>query len=78
MARQIIRVYSGKANQCMCGCKGKWTYALNQATQSYQNENPRVVARHSNYVLNHPDVKHDGRYSMVEDNGRIVLVEYDE
>jgi len=24
---KVVKVYSGKAHTCMCGCSGKWTYA---------------------------------------------------
>jgi len=68
MSKQIVKVYSGKIG-CMCGCRGKWSYA---------GENDRSVKLISGKVLRDPNAKvdSDANCVYVEADGRIRAVYY--
>lgn len=43
---RVAKVYSGAARGCMCGCKGKYTYASGTPREEWQGKaNDRVVAQ---------------------------------
>ena len=49
----VHSVYSGRPG-CMCGCKGNHWHAEGQATNDYDRENPRQVARVFNFFKKNP------------------------
>jgi hypothetical protein len=55
----VVHVYSGRANTCACGCKGKHTYASSAAAAQAERRgyainadeiNDSVVRRHVNTI----------------------------
>lgn len=74
----VYKVYSGKANRCMCGCAGKWSYTAKGAVDhnpGYQpNVNERSVKIITSKVLNNPDKIVEDGIAYVHQNDRILAV----
>jgi hypothetical protein len=55
----VQKVYSGRLG-CMCGCRGRYSYARG-CEEGYDDQvNERSVKLIFNKVMNHPDRKIDG------------------
>ena len=80
MEQQIVKVYSGKANTCMCGCAGKWSYTAYGAAERNPGYAPDVSERSvkiiAKKVLSSSNKKVDADANCVftEENGRIRIV----
>jgi hypothetical protein len=72
----IVKVYSGRKGQCMCGCAGKYSYNPGEDRESWQEVNVRSVKIIAGKVLNNPQVKWDANkeYAYVEDGARTRVV----
>lgn len=79
----VIKVYSGRRNTCMCGCKGNWSYSSTKSDklESYNAINDRNVSRIYNKIMKDPNFKfycHDGvMYIMIEENNRVYYAYFD-
>ena len=80
MEQQIVKVYSGKANKCMCGCAGKWSYTAYGAAEHNPgyapNVNERSVKIIAAKVLRDPNkqVDKDANCVFVQENDRVRVV----
>ena len=76
--QQIVKVYSGKANRCMCGCAGKYSYTAYGAREhnpGYEPEvNERSVKVIAGKVLRDPNKVVEGNIVYVQDGARIRAV----
>ena len=78
----VYKVYSGKANRCMCGCAGKYSYTATGAVENgpgydvSEIVNERSVKIISGKVLRNPKAKVECGYAYVEENGRILVAFY--
>ena len=76
----ITQVYSGKANRCMCGCAGKYSYTARGAVEDnpgYNVEdivNERSVKIIAGKVLRNSNTEKDTEYAVLEQNGRVLVV----
>ena len=70
----VQKVYSGKLG-CMCGCRGKYSYAQG-CEEGYDDQvNERSVKILFNKVMNHPERKMDGNdIAYVETSTRNLVV----
>ena len=75
----VYKVYSGKANRCMCGCAGKYSYTAEGAVNHSpgydvsDSVNERSVKIITSKVLSNPNrVVEDGMV-FVEQNGRTLV-----
>lgn len=84
--QKVYKVYSGKLG-CMCGCKGKYSYAADEAEfggtdrgyKIHEDEiSDRRVKTITKQVLNDPDVKYEDNYAYVETDKRIKVVYFKE
>lgn len=69
---QVLSVYSGEANACCCGCKGKHSYrasaiarAVASKKRGYKVDDDEVNERSVNFVVN----KLNKNLDQVEDGG---------
>ena len=80
MDKQIVKVYSGKANKCMCGCAGKYSYTAYGAAEHNPgyapNVNERSVKLIAAKVLHDPNRQVDNNIVFVQDGKRIRVVYY--
>ena len=80
----IVKVYSGKAGKCMCGCAGKYSYTEDGAANfgpGYDVSdavNERSVKMIARKVLGNPNAVREGDYVFVEEAGRIRVVYFKE
>ena len=83
----ITRVYTGKANACMCGCKGRYrTASLFRNHVGQERGYPvtddevsdRSIKLVANRVLNNPNAVRENNYTFVEHNGRVAVVYFKE
>jgi len=69
---KIVKVYNGRMG-CMCGCKGKYSYTADGATNHgpgydvSDNINERSVRIITKKVLSNPNVKWEDNIAFVED-----------
>lgn len=73
----VYKVYSGKANRCMCGCAGKYSYTAKGAVEHSPGYEPNVNERSVKIIAgkvlrNSNKVVEDG-LAFVEENGRILV-----
>jgi hypothetical protein len=82
----VYKVYSGKAG-CMCGCRGKYSYASDAVEYGSKDRGYEVRAEEVNdrsvkiltkKVLNDPDVKFEDNYAYVDDGNRTKVVYFRE
>lgn len=77
---QIVKVYSGKAGRCMCGCSGKYSYTAEGAVKHSpgydvtEDVNERSVKIISGKVLRNPNKVVEGNIVYVETGERILAV----
>ena len=69
----VEKVYSGKPG-CMCGCRGKYSYAPGCGDGKYDVVNERSVKLLFNKVMTHPDVKTEPGYAFVDTGSRNLVV----
>ena len=69
----VEKVYSGKPG-CMCGCRGKYSYAPGCGDGKYDVVNERSVKLLFNKVMKHPDVKTEPGYAFVDTGTRNLVV----
>lgn len=69
----VEKVYSGKPG-CMCGCRGKYSYAPGCGDGKYDVVNERSVKLLFNKVMKHPDVKTEPGYAFVDTGSRNLVV----
>jgi hypothetical protein len=69
----VEKVYSGKPG-CMCGCRGKYSYAPGHGDGKYDVVNERSVKLLFNKVMKHPDVKTEPGYAFVDTGSRNLVV----
>ena len=69
----VEKVYSGKPG-CMCGCRGKYSYAQGCGDGKYDVVNERSVKLLFNKVMKHPDVKTEPGYAFVDTGTRNLVV----
>ena len=69
----VEKVYSGKPG-CMCGCRGKYSYAQGCGDGKYDVVNERSVKLLFNKVMKHPDVKTEPGYAFVDTGSRNLVV----
>ena len=73
----VYKVYSGKANRCMCGCAGKYSYTAEGAVKhnpGYEpNVNERSVKIIAGKVLRSSNKVVEDGLAFVEENGRILV-----
>lgn len=78
---KVYKVYSGKANKCMCGCAGKYSYTVEGAVNHNPGYAPNVSERSvkiiSKKVFNSPNVQFKNDYAFVEDQTRILVAYFD-
>ena len=77
----ITKVYSGKANRCMCGCAGKYSYTAKGAVEDNpgydvsDSVNERSVKIIAGRVLRNRNTDlSDAGYAVLEQNGRVSVV----
>ena len=73
----VLKVYSGKARSCMCGCFGNWSYTSGaKADCGYEpTRNDRVVSRIYNKVMSDPSRQVDNDAGCVYvDTPRMMAV----
>lgn len=77
MFTKIVKVYSGKANSCMCGCSGKWSYTQVGAKESeYATVNERSVKLIANKVFKQDASWDAGAKCLHVDTGTRTLAVY--
>ena len=69
----VQKVYSGKPG-CMCGCRGKYSYATGCAESEYDVVNERSVKILFNKVMNHPECKIEDGVAYVDTGTRNLVV----
>ena len=69
----VQKVYSGKPG-CMCGCRGKYSYATGCTESQYDVVNERSVKILFNKVMNHPERKIEDGVAYVETDTRNLVV----
>lgn len=78
---RIVKVYSGKAGKCMCGCAGKWSYTAMGARDHSPGYTPSVseksVKMITKKVLTSPDMIVEGDIVMATEGNRIRVVYFD-
>lgn len=84
--QKVFKVYSGKLG-CMCGCRGKYSYASDEVEYGSKDRgyevtdedvSDRRVKMIAKQVLNSPDVTYESNYAYVEDDKRIKVVYFRE
>ena len=73
----VEKVYSGKPG-CMCGCRGKYSYAQGCGDGKYDVVNERSVKLLFNKVMKHPNVKTEPGYAFVDTGTRNLVVYFKE
>ena len=69
----VQKVYSGKPG-CMCGCRGKYSYAQG-CEEGYDDQvNERSVKILFNKVMNHPKHKIEDNCAFVDTGSRNLVV----
>ncbi len=83
--QSVYKVYSGKANRCMCGCSGKYAtasahaeFATAERGYDAQDVNDRSVKIIAGKVLRSSNKVIEGNYAFVEQNGRILVAYFKE
>jgi hypothetical protein len=69
----VQKVYSGKPG-CMCGCRGKYSYAAGCTESEYDVVNERSVKILFNKVMNNPAHKVEDGIAYVETDTRNLVV----
>ena len=70
----VRKVYSGRYG-CMCGCRGKYSYAAGCAESEYDEVNERSVKIIFNKVMNNPARKVEDNIAFVDTTtGRSLVV----
>ena len=69
----VRKVYSGKPG-CMCGCRGKYSYAQGCADSEYDEVNERSVKIIFNKVMNDPKHKIEDGIAFVDTGTRSLVV----
>ena len=69
----VQKVYSGKPG-CMCGCRGKYSYAAGCTESQYDVVNERSVKILFNKVMNHPERTLEPGYAYVDTGTRNLVV----
>lgn len=73
----VVKVYSGKPG-CMCGCRGKWSYASSaKDIPSYGVCNDTVVSRIYNEVMKNPSKTQEDDYVFVDTDKRVWMVVFE-
>jgi hypothetical protein len=73
----VEKVYSGKPG-CMCGCRGKYSYAQG-CEEGYDDQvNERSVKLIFNKVMNHPDRIVEPGYAWLNTGTRNLVVYFKE
>ena len=80
----ITKVYSGRSGQCMCGCAGKYSYTARGAVEDgpgydvSDKVNERSVKIIAGKVLRNPNTdRNDPGYAVLDQNGRVLVVFFD-
>ena len=69
----VRKVYSGR-HGCMCGCRGKYSYAAGCAESQYDEVNERSVKILFNKVMNNPARKVEDGIAFVDTDTRSLVV----
>jgi hypothetical protein len=69
----VEKVYSGKPG-CMCGCRGKYSYAQGCGDGKYDVVNGRSVKILFNKIMNNPARKVEDNVAFVETDTRNLVV----
>jgi hypothetical protein len=69
----VEKVYSGKPG-CMCGCRGKYSYAQGRGDGKYDVVNERSVKILFNKIMNNPARKVEDNVAFVETATRNLVV----
>ena len=69
----VQKVYSGKPG-CMCGCRGKYSYAAGCTESQYDEVNERSVKIIFNKVMNDPKHKIEDGIAFVDTGTRSLVV----
>ena len=73
----VYKVYSGKADKCMCGCAGKYSYTAQGAVDHNPGYEPNVSERSVKIILNKilksANAQREDGYVFAEENNRILV-----
>ena len=69
----VRKVYSGR-HGCMCGCRGKYSYAAGCTDSEYDEVNERSVKILFNKVMNNPARKIEDNIAFVDTDTRSLVV----
>ena len=72
----VYKVYSGKANLCMCGCAGKYSYTADGAVNHSPGYDVSTsVSERSVKIITNKVLRNSNK--KIEENGRILVAYFE-